>query len=72
MIKNIIDLAHILDAYVVMEGVQDERQVKMLEEMGADSIQGFYYSRPLPPEEYQVFLEDNLFEANKKKKRGRK
>ena len=72
MIKNIIDLAHILDAYVVMEGVQDERQVKMLEEMGADSIQGFYYSRPLPPEEYQAFLEDNLFEANKKKKRGRK
>lgn len=55
-----------------MEGVQDERQVKMLEEMGADSIQGFYYSRPLPPEEYQAFLEDNLFEANKKKKRGRK
>lgn len=70
MIKNIIDLAHILDAYVVMEGVQDEKQVKMLKEMGADAIQGFYYSRPLPPDEYQAFLEDNIFEANKKKKRG--
>ncbi len=72
MIKNIIDLAHILEAYVVMEGVQDEKQVRMLEDMGADCIQGFYYSRPLPPEEYQHFLEDNLFEVDKKKKRGRK
>jgi len=62
VIKNIIDLAHILEAYVVIEGVQDEKQVKMLKDMGADAIQGFYYSRPLPQDKFQQFLEDNLFE----------
>lgn len=74
IIQNIIELAHILDAYVVMEGVQDEKQVKMLRDMGADCIQGFYYSRPLPADQYQHFLEDNLFEIEAKKttKRGRK
>lgn len=66
VLKNIVDLAHILDAYVVMEGVQDEKQVKMLEGMGADAIQGFFYSRPLPADKYQEFLEDNLFEYKAK------
>lgn len=63
VIKNIIDLAHILEAYVVIEGVQDEKQVKMLKDMGADAIQGFYYSRPLPQDKFQQFLEENLFET---------
>ena len=63
-------LAHILDATVVIEGVQDEKQVKMLKDMGADLIQGFFYSRPLaPPEQFQLFLEDNLFEMKAKKER---
>ena len=69
VIKNIIDLAHILDATVVIEGVQDEKQVKMLKDMGADLIQGFFYSRPLAPEQFQLFLEDNLFEMKAKKER---
>lgn len=72
VIKNIVDLAHILDAYVVIEGVQDEQQVKMLEAMGADAIQGFFYSRPLPAEQFQEFLEDNLFEYKAKQKGKRK
>ena len=71
VIKNIVDLAHILDAYVVIEGVQDEKQVQMLTQMGADAIQGYFYSRPLPADKYQEFLEDNLFEY-KAKTKGRK
>ncbi|MFA7449795.1 MAG: EAL domain-containing protein, partial [Bacilli bacterium] len=72
VIKNIVDLAHILDAYVVIEGVQDEKQVEMLKEMGADAIQGYFYSRPLPAAQYQEFLEDNLFEYKAKVARRRK
>ncbi len=69
VIKNIIELAHILDATVVIEGVQDEKQVKMLKDMGADLIQGFFYSRPLPPDQFQLFLDENLFEIKAKKAR---
>ena len=72
VIKNIVDLAHILDAYVVIEGVQDEKQVEMLKAMGADAIQGFFYSRPLPAAQYQEFLEDNLFEYKAKTTRRKK
>lgn len=72
VIKNIIELAHILDATVVIEGVQDEKQVKMLKDMGADLIQGFYYSRPIPPDEFQLFLDENLFEVKAKKERKKK
>ncbi|HZJ89072.1 MAG TPA: EAL domain-containing protein [Bacilli bacterium] len=63
IVQNIIELAHILEAYVVIEGVQDEKQVKMLTQMGADAIQGFYYSRPLPEREFIALLNDNDFES---------
>jgi EAL domain-containing protein (putative c-di-GMP-specific phosphodiesterase class I) len=43
----------------------------MLTQMGADAIQGYFYSRPLPADKYQEFLEDNLFEY-KAKTKGRK
>lgn len=68
IVKNIIDLAHILDTYVIIEGVQDEKQLAMLEKMGADGIQGFYYSRPLRNDAYLAFLADNPFEKGRKKK----
>ena len=68
IVQNIIELAHILEAYVVIEGVQDEKQVKMLKQMGADAIQGFYYSRPLPEQEFIDLLNDNDFESEGRRK----
>lgn len=68
IVQNIIELAHILQAYVVIEGVQDEKQVKMLTQMGADAIQGFYYSRPIPARNFIELLNDNDFESEGRKK----
>ena len=44
----IISLSHSLSLEVVAEGVETEDQVKYLIEHGCDSIQGYYFSRPLP------------------------
>lgn len=62
VVKTIIDLTHLLEAYVVVEGVEDLAQVKILRKMGADAIQGYYYSRPLPRDEFVNFLRRNRFE----------
>lgn len=51
IIRCIIDLAHTFDIKVVAEGVETEGQLKMLQQLGCDEIQGFYFSRPLPGEE---------------------
>ncbi|MCS7199879.1 MAG: EAL domain-containing protein [Caldimicrobium sp.] len=52
LVKIIIDLGHILSAKVLAEGVETYEQVKVLDIMGCDLVQGFYFDRPLPEEEF--------------------
>ncbi|MDD3938843.1 MAG: EAL domain-containing protein, partial [Bacilli bacterium] len=66
LVKEIIKLAHILETYVIIEGVQEYEQIKLLQGMDADCIQGYYYSEPLRPEDYLRFINDNKFERGKK------
>jgi len=56
IIKNIIDLAHILDMKVVAEGVEQEHQMRTLKEYGCDIIQGFYYSKPLSTKDIEEYI----------------
>ena len=50
LIKTLIELFHSMGEAVVVEGIEDESQAELLKEMGADRIQGYYYSKPLPEE----------------------
>jgi EAL domain-containing protein (putative c-di-GMP-specific phosphodiesterase class I) len=47
----IIDMAHSLNVRVVAEGVETVEQLDFLRERGCDEIQGYYFARPLPPDE---------------------
>ena len=49
----IIAMAHNLDLKVIAEGVETQEQLKFLEGQGCDQIQGFLFSKPLPPEELE-------------------
>lgn len=52
VIRHTIALAHGLGMEVLAEGVEEKGQVDILKGMDCDEIQGFYYSRPLPYEEF--------------------
>lgn len=56
IIKTIIELAHILDLKVICEGVETEKQMHILKDMGCDHIQGYYYARPETAEKVETFL----------------
>jgi len=56
IVKNIIDLAHILDMKLVAEGVEQENQMKTLKEYGCDIIQGYYYSKPLSVQDFEEYI----------------
>ncbi len=56
MIELIIDIADYLHVPVVAEGVETEEQYMVLKAMGCDYVQGYYFSRPVPPEDFDRFL----------------
>jgi EAL domain-containing protein (putative c-di-GMP-specific phosphodiesterase class I) len=51
-------LAHDLNMKVVAEGVETHQQLLMVKKSKCDVVQGFYYSRPLSPENADEFMND--------------
>ncbi|MBR4558101.1 MAG: EAL domain-containing protein [Fibrobacter sp.] len=57
MAELIIDIAKFLKVPSVAEGVETESQLRTLRKMGCDVIQGYFFSKPVPPEEFVKFIE---------------
>lgn len=60
LVKLILDIAKYLRVKVVAEGVETEGQLHLLKDVGCDLIQGFYFSRPVPPEEFEKLIEQEI------------
>ena len=65
IVRFLIQLIHDSDMEAIVEGVETKEQVEMLKKMKVDTIQGFYYSKPLPLNEYQALLKENSIEKKK-------
>jgi EAL domain-containing protein (putative c-di-GMP-specific phosphodiesterase class I) len=61
--RAIIAMAHGLGLHVIAEGIETEAQLNYLSRQGADEIQGFYYSKPLPADEFEAFLRQHISET---------
>jgi len=57
IVNGIISLAKALHYVVVAEGVEEERQMRMLAAMGCDLFQGYLFSRPLSANDLVAFLD---------------
>ncbi len=53
LVELIVDIARYLKVPVVAEGVETENQLKLLRDAGCDLVQGYYFSRPLPADEFE-------------------
>lgn len=60
IVQSIIRLADSLGMQTVAEGIADEMHVEMLRRFGCNSIQGFYYSRPLPLELFENYVSERI------------
>jgi len=56
LVASIVTLAHNLDIKVVAEGVETVLQVEALKAMGCEEIQGYIFSKPVPPWEIESML----------------
>lgn len=65
LFRTMVDLAHVADMQLVAEGVETEAQRELLVENGADILQGYYFSRPIPAAEMEKLIA-NFREKRKK------
>ncbi len=56
LLEVMILLAESFGATTIAEGVETAEQMLTLKMMGCDIIQGYYFSKPLPAKEFEVFL----------------
>jgi EAL domain-containing protein (putative c-di-GMP-specific phosphodiesterase class I) len=52
----VISLGHKLNLRVIAEGVETEQQYRFLRDNDCDEMQGYLFSRPLPPDEVAAML----------------
>lgn len=53
IMSAIVELAKKINLYVIAEGVEKEKQISMLKSMKCDMVQGYYYAKPMPAEEFE-------------------
>ena len=59
IIRSIIDIARTLEMTTTAEGVETAEQFKCLQDLGCSEAQGYYLSRPLPPERLAGIIQES-------------
>lgn len=63
IIESVVRMAKWLGMSVIAEGVEEKEQADFLKSIGCYYIQGYYYSRPIPLEDYEKLLNENKQEV---------
>jgi diguanylate cyclase (GGDEF)-like protein len=61
IVRAIINLAQNFDFSVVAEGIENEETMEVLREMGCNTAQGYFISRPMPMEEFEDWVASSRF-----------
>lgn len=67
ILEQSILLAKMLGMDVIAEGVEKKEQIEILRKMNCSNIQGYYYAKPMPEEQFEKILSD-LVAINRKKR----
>ena len=60
----IVTLARNLKLKVIAEGVETEEQLRLLRRLNCDEIQGYLFSKPIPPEALELLLLEGRLDQN--------
>jgi diguanylate cyclase (GGDEF)-like protein/PAS domain S-box-containing protein len=62
IVTAIINLASSLGMLTIAEGVETTGQLNFLRLQGCDEVQGYYFSKPLPAEQFEIYIQNNKIE----------
>lgn len=60
LVGIMIEISKLLEVPVIAEGVETREQLDLLKGMGCNVIQGYYFSKPLLPENFEVLIEKEI------------
>ena len=60
LVELVVDIAKFLNVPTVAEGVETDSQLATLKKMGCEIIQGYYFSKPVPPADFIPFIEKEI------------
>ncbi|BAO44102.1 EAL domain-containing protein [Thiolapillus brandeum] len=66
LVETIVDLAHAMGLGVIAEGVEEQQQLDSLKDMHCDMIQGYLFSKPVPPEKIPALATTTFHSPEKK------
>ena len=61
LVGIMIEISRLLEVPVIAEGVETKEQLDILKGMGCDVIQGYYFDRPLPKENFETRIIDRRY-----------
>lgn len=64
IISSVINMAHALQLSVIAEGVETKEQAEMLLGFGCRQMQGYYFSKPVPQQDYEKLLQQEVLKLN--------
>ena len=53
-----------MDLEIVSEGIEEKEQYKVIEDLGIDYVQGYYFSKPVESDQFIDFIKENMKSAN--------
>jgi len=59
IVTTIIKMAQSLGMQTIAEGVEDSEQLSFLRSQACDEVQGYFFSKPLPPDEFEIFVKNH-------------
>lgn len=72
LISSIISLADKLRLRVIAEGVETKEQLTFLRRLGCDNMQGYFFARPLPGDEFQGILAGSDYQVRHQENHARR
>ena len=58
ILEQVVAMANKLGLELLAEGVETKEQVELLRSIGCDQVQGYYYAKPMPAEEFYTLLKE--------------
>ena len=61
--EAMITMAHGLQIKVIAEGIETQNELEFLRDQGCDAVQGYYFSKPLPAEQFAALLKNRALSS---------